>query len=246
MTELEQALVALGRELDVPAAPDLRRRVRERIARRSVRRRRLAVAAGLAIAAMLRKPRRWQGRVAAVLLAACWLWIAWAYFLTRYATINWAAPYAAAAFAGEALLLLLIGAIDRFSLCPDAGWAAGVGVGLYAFALVIQPLIGPLLVGRVWSQVEIFGIAPDPTVVATLGVLLLTTARLCLALLPVPVAWCAVSGATAWAMRSPDAWVMPAAGLLALVSALSPRPGAAWPGAPASQPADHPGGPSAE
>ena len=49
MTELEQALVALGRELDVPAAPDLRRRVRERIARRSVRRRRLAVAAGLAI-----------------------------------------------------------------------------------------------------------------------------------------------------------------------------------------------------
>ena len=39
----------------------------------------LAAAAGLAIVAMLRKPRPWQGRVVAVLLAACWLWIAWAY-----------------------------------------------------------------------------------------------------------------------------------------------------------------------
>ena len=39
----------------------------------------LAAAAGLAIAAMLRKPRPWQGRVVAGLLAACWLWIAWAY-----------------------------------------------------------------------------------------------------------------------------------------------------------------------
>src|SRR3712207_4733924 len=66
----------------------------------------LALAVGLAIAAMLWKPRRWQGQVVAILLAASWLWIAWAYFLMRYATINWAAPYIATAFAGEALLLV--------------------------------------------------------------------------------------------------------------------------------------------
>ena len=34
MTELERALVALGRELDLPPEPDLRSRVRERIERR--------------------------------------------------------------------------------------------------------------------------------------------------------------------------------------------------------------------
>jgi hypothetical protein len=34
MSELERALVLLGRELDLPAEPDLRRRVRERIERR--------------------------------------------------------------------------------------------------------------------------------------------------------------------------------------------------------------------
>ncbi|TML79902.1 MAG: hypothetical protein E6G09_15375 [Actinobacteria bacterium] len=44
MTELERALVALGRELDIPAGPDLGSRVRERIERKP-RRRRVAVLA---------------------------------------------------------------------------------------------------------------------------------------------------------------------------------------------------------
>src|ERR687886_740221 len=52
MAELEQALVALGRELDVPAAPDLRGAVGQRIERRRARRRWLALAAGLAVVAV--------------------------------------------------------------------------------------------------------------------------------------------------------------------------------------------------
>lgn len=47
MTELERALVQLGRELDLPAEPDLRARVRERIERRS--RYRLALVPALAL-----------------------------------------------------------------------------------------------------------------------------------------------------------------------------------------------------
>jgi Family of unknown function (DUF6064) len=210
----------------------------------------LALAVGLAIAAMLPRPGPWQGRIVAALLAACWLWVAWAYLLTRYATINWAAPYVAAAFAGEALLLALVGTAGRFSMRPDARWAGRIGAGLYVFALAIQPLIG-LLVGRAWSQVEVFGIAPDPTVVATLGVLLRAAALARWVLLPVPVAWCAVSGATAWAMGSPDAWVMPTTGGLAVIlavlprSAFSPRPSPPSSGNPVSRSADRPGDPSA-
>src|SRR6266550_5538151 len=45
MTELERALVQLGRELDLPSEPDLRSRVRERIERRRPRYRRALVAA---------------------------------------------------------------------------------------------------------------------------------------------------------------------------------------------------------
>jgi hypothetical protein len=100
--------------------------------------------------------------------------------------------------------------------------------------------------------VEILGIAPDPTVVATLGLVLRATVGPRWALLPIPVAWCAVSGATAWAMGSPDAWVMPTAGVLALVSASVPwwtlrlRRAVARSGTPVSRPADQRGGPPAE
>jgi hypothetical protein len=50
MTELERALVQLGRELDLPPEPDLRSRVRERIGRRPRYRRALVPALALLVA----------------------------------------------------------------------------------------------------------------------------------------------------------------------------------------------------
>jgi hypothetical protein len=50
MTELERALVQLGRELDLPTEPDLRSRVRERIERRPLYRRALVPALALLVA----------------------------------------------------------------------------------------------------------------------------------------------------------------------------------------------------
>jgi hypothetical protein len=52
MTELERALVQLGRELDLPAEPDLRSRVRERIERRPRYRRALVPALALLLVAL--------------------------------------------------------------------------------------------------------------------------------------------------------------------------------------------------
>lgn len=65
-------------------------------------------------------------------------------------------------------------------------------------------------------QAEIFGMAPDPTVVATLGTLLLTARRVFWALLIIPLFWCALSGAVAWTMNLPDALLMPFAALAVL------------------------------
>src|SRR4029078_1116755 len=50
--------------------------------------------------------RRQQPTVVWLLLAALWVWVAIAFHLERYATINWAAPYFAITFALEAVLLL--------------------------------------------------------------------------------------------------------------------------------------------
>src|SRR5262249_13806399 len=119
-----------------------------------------AIALGIAILPLLLAPGRAGGRVVAAILAAGLLWVASAYLPTRYATINWAAPWFAAAFAVEAVLLLLIGAVGgRLVLGGTADWVRRSGVAIFVFALAVQPLIG-LLLGRPWRQVEVFGIAP--------------------------------------------------------------------------------------
>jgi uncharacterized protein DUF6064 len=178
----------------------------------------VAVALGLAILAMLRGGGIWQGRAVAGTLAACWLWVAWAYLLNRYDTINWAAKYFAVGFAIESLLLIWSGLIrDWLLVRSSADTASRAGLCIFLFALLVQPLIGPL-VGRGWMQVQIFGIAPDPTVIATLGVLLMANQSLW-GLLVLPLIWCAISGATLWTMQSPDALAMPVVGVLVLTLA---------------------------
>ena len=178
----------------------------------------LAVLLGLVILVLLvrgRAPLRDRGICA--VLAACWVWVA-VFLFQRYATINWAATYFAAAFAVEALLLGLVGAIGgRVAFRTDGRWPWLIGLGLFVFALVIQPLLGPLL-GRPLSQMEIFGVTPDPTVVATLGLLASATGGSRWLLLVVPVLWAAISGATLWTMGAPDALVLPLAAALAVVA----------------------------
>lgn len=177
----------------------------------------VAFVLGLAILIECRRANEGHGRIIAAILATGWLWVAWAYLLQRYATINWAAVYFAAAFALQALLLIWTGTVrDRLAF-RDTSSIGRIGLALFLFALAVQPLARPLL-GRDWRQVEIFATAPDPTVVATLGILL-TATRVHWHLLVIPLLWCAVTGLTLRAMEAPDALVTPIAGALALLLA---------------------------
>jgi len=170
----------------------------------------VGIGAGLAIWALLGSGRHtWRRRVIAAILAACWLWVAIAFHAHRYATLTWSARYYAWGFGIEAALLLWTGVI-RGRLVLERRRA---GLAIFLFALVVQPLIG-LLLGRTWRQVEIFGVAPDPTAVATLGLILTATGRVRWELLAVPLFWCAISGATLASMKAPDAWIPLAAALV--------------------------------
>jgi hypothetical protein len=177
-----------------------------------------ALAAGAAIVALLERSGARTGRVITAILAASWLSVAWAFHLERYATINWAAVYFAAGFALQMLLLLWSGPIrGRLDLRLDGTITSRAGLALFIFALVGQPAIGRL-VGRPWTQAEIFAAAPDPTALATLGVLL-TASRVPWGLMVLPLLWCLITGATLWTMDAPDAVVSPLAAVLALVLA---------------------------
>ncbi|MFL5064517.1 MAG: DUF6064 family protein, partial [Xanthobacteraceae bacterium] len=133
---------------------------------------------GLAICVLLlRKSTRATARAVPALLGALWIWIAWAFFWDRYATINWAAPYVAPFFALQGLLLIWIGTVrGRLAFAPGHDVFDRAGLALLAFALVGYPLLAPLM-GRPWPAAEVFGIAPDPTAVATLAVLAVAHGR---------------------------------------------------------------------
>ncbi len=179
----------------------------------------LALVLGVAVLALWRRGGERAGRAIALILAVCWLWIAWGFHWQRYASINLAAGYFALAFVVQALLLVWLGVLrGRLTPVPATRLQQRAGLGLLLFALLVFPLIGPLL-GRSWTQAEVFGMAPDPTALATLGVLLFAGGRPAWGLFPIPVAWCLLSGATLWAMESPDFAVAPLAALLALVLA---------------------------
>jgi Family of unknown function (DUF6064) len=174
------------------------------------------LALGTAIFLLRLRHRKMTGQALAAILALCWLWVAWAYHSQRYASINWAANYYALAFALEALLLLWLGVVrGLFTIAPAGSARQRIGLGLFVFALLCFPLLGPLQ-GRSFTQAEIFGMTPDPTALATLGILLCSGVRPLWWLIPIPAAWCLISAATLWAMGSPDWMMAPLVALLAL------------------------------
>lgn len=173
-----------------------------------------AVVLGLVLLALtLRSPGPpWRGRAVPVLLALAWLWVAWAFHWQRYRTINYAASYFAAAFTLQALLLAGLAAMPGSRRWTDRRPDAP-GITILFLVVFVEPLLGPLL-GRSWKGVELFAMAPDPTVAATLGLLLIMAAPRPLFI--VPLLWCLVSWATLSAMEAPDAWVLPLVAAVAL------------------------------
>jgi hypothetical protein len=175
------------------------------------------LAMGLALILLAAWRPRAHGRLIALLLAIQWAHVAWSFLWLRYATINWAAVYVAPVFAAEGALLLVAGTLlDRLAF-DRGGWARSVGLSITIFAVAGYPWLAPLS-GRPIGGAEIFGIAPDPTVIGTLGLLLLARGKLPILLLAIPLLWCAASAATLWAMEAPEAWILPGAALVVVVA----------------------------
>ena len=158
------------------------------------------LAGGLAALGLAASRRRNALRWIAFALSAAWLWVGWAFLWERYATINWAAQYVALAFAVQALLLMGTSLMpSNVAVRQGTAWR-GLGWLLVAAGLV-YPLVG-LAVGRPWVQAEVFGMAPEPTALFTLGLLLLSGHPASRAgrtlLLPIPVLCLVLGAATGW------------------------------------------------
>ncbi len=160
----------------------------------------LALGAG-AIALILKH----HPRTACLLIAPVWVFVAVAFFIQRYGQLNWAGDYIGYAFLAQAVLLGLIPLLGR-GLGKPRHWKSPpmvVGGTLVCFGLVVQPLLAPLG-GDSWYQAQVFGIHPDPTAIASLGVVLLGLRSLAMWVAAViPLFWILISALTLLALDAP-------------------------------------------
>ena len=156
------------------------------------------VALGVVLMAAAASRRPVAARAMLAVLAALWLWVAWAFHWQRYATINWAAEYLAGAFVLQAMLLAGWALFGRFDSAARATSAAGLA--LAASGVLLYPPL-EVLAGRAWSRTDVFGLLPEPTALATLGLLIAARVRYRAWLAVIPLLSLAVGAATWWALR---------------------------------------------
>jgi len=163
----------------------------------------IGAALGVWVLWLLYRPTAGRVRLASGVVAVCWIWIAGAFLWESYAPLNPGAVYAAVAFGVQGLLLLTAAiASPRVATTTPFAAAFRVGYGMLVFAVLPMPLLG-LLQHRPWTGLELFGTAPDPTVVATLALLLTARYPLHPLLMVVPAAWSLFSGLTLLAIDDP-------------------------------------------
>ena len=176
-----------------------------------------AAAAGLMLGALLLavRPQPSGGKVVGAVLAAAWAWVAVGWHFLTFAEINFAAPLYGILFLIQAALLLWL-ATARGAL----RYARGIdgirlaGVALSAYALFGYPALTAALGGEL-AAVRLAGMAPGPTALLTLGLLLAASGRAPISLAVVPLLWCAIAGATAWLIVVPEDLTLPIFGVLA-------------------------------
>jgi hypothetical protein len=173
-------------------------------------------------------------------LGAAWLFCAVVFLHARYLPINWAVAGLLPVVLLLATLLPLLGwrATDTVDTrgtrgACGAGGSTPVGapartlaLALATWALLLHPLLAPLA-GLGWRQAEVVALAPDPTAIATLSLLVamprLPTRRwrgvVALAWLLVLV-WCLFSGFMLATMGSWNALVLLLAAVLAVLARL--------------------------
>ncbi len=161
---------------------------------------------------------RWSGTAACLAFALAWAFIGQAFLRGLYEPINWTIVHVIPAFWLQAVLLLVF--------CRKLTFGTGRLRTTIAAVLALVALAYPVaavIAGRPFVQSEVLGIAPDPTAVATLAILILATPGWCRLLLSlIPAVWLALSAATLLTMDASTGWIPLGALALALVALTLP------------------------
>jgi Family of unknown function (DUF6064) len=172
-------------------------------------------AAGLGLLALilLLRPGSAANTAISLILAVFWLLMGIGYHLLFFASINTLAYAFGLVFVVQAILLVFDGVIRRhIAFGAERGWRGWVAWTLIAYALVIYPLVG-LIGSHPYPRAPLFGVAPCPTTIFTLGLLLLSNASP--RLFVIPLVWSVIGGSAAVLLAVPQDYGLILAGAIA-------------------------------
>jgi hypothetical protein len=157
--------------------------------------------------------------------------VGYAFYWREFSLLTFTAPPLAWVWWLQAALLAALalwpGRVD-FLVRRDAAGLAGLALlllALFGFPL-LDALAPPWLLGAAspgWQAARLPGMAPGPTALFTVGLLLHARGRAAPWLLGIPLLWCAVNAAMAWSLAMPGDAALSLAGPAAAGLALGRR-----------------------
>lgn len=174
----------------------------------------VAYCAGLlAVAALWHKWLR-ASRLIPVILALLWACNGIGYHFLYFSTINPLANGFAFLFVLQAILFVVTAmSADKLQFVAEQNVRSAAGFCLIVYALLIYPILG-MFAGHGLMAGPMFGVAPCPTTIFTIGVLLLARSRWVPWLSIIPVLWSLVGLAAALQLGIPEDLGLPIAALM--------------------------------
>jgi hypothetical protein len=168
-----------------------------------------------------------SGRRVSAILALLWLWMAIAYHLAFFATINRAAVLFAVAFVAQGALFAWFSLPPRqLEFKPRMNAAGLAGAAFVLYALVGYPALGYAL-GHRYPAAPTFGV-PCPTTVFTFGLLLWCVRPVPWRLLAIPTLWALVGTSAALTLGMIEDFALPLAALVTVGIAVTSRLRIRW------------------
>ena len=155
-------------------------------------------------------------RVGLLLLAGLWILMGAGYHIAFFAGINPVAIAFGVAFLLQAALLVVAAVLVRASQKTQWNtWQTWTGMAIIIYAALLYAGLGHLL-GRQISHAPRLGSSPCPTVILTLGCIMV--ARLPRYLLVVPVCWALIGTSAIWLFGVYEDAGLPVAAALAILA----------------------------
>lgn len=182
---------------------------------------------GLIAVMALRSKRPSATRLILFILALMWAWNAIGYHFLYFSSINPAANIFAGFYVLQAFLFAMCATVTTGILFKvERDYRSAIGLSFVVYAMAIYPVLG-VRAGHGLMMGPMFGVAPCPTTIFSIGMLMLARGRWVAWLSIIPVMWSIVGFAAAIQLGIVEDFGLPVASL-ALVIILGTDAFKAW------------------